>query len=648
MLTPEDKVGMLLSRIMPRYRFVLLLALIPSLLVCQGLKAQLDFPELGDFSSNLDSAGGGDVTLKSEFSVATGDRPAMLFLTLEIAKGYHVYAIDQGTLPNGGGGPMATKIAVNDNRVKVIGNWQASTAPDVHVDKSIWVGLELREHADQVTWYAPIELPAGVDPSTLEIKGILEGQACDPQSCIPFEEAFAAKQGPGINLPSKPVPPSPTGTESTINFWQTVGYAILGGFILNFMPCVLPVIGLKVLSFAKQGGQSRFQVFSLNVSYALGMLLVFMLLATLASLVHFGLSDESLGWGELNTYSEYKIGMAALVFAMALSFLGVWELPIPGFASSGKAAELSAREGLFGALMMGMFTTILATPCSGPFLGSVFGTLLSQPVGVIYAVFGSIGLGMALPYLLIGVFPSLVSWLPKPGAWMETFKEFMGFVLLGTVVWLVSAVPAKFFIPTFTLLIAIWFACWWIGRTPLTATAGQRRRAWLGGTSIATAVGVLAFMLMAPSKFELPWQEYSKTALTEARADGKTVLIDFTAQWCLTCKTNLKIAINREEVKQKVEQNGVVTLLADWTDKNAEIKQTLLEHDSQSIPLLVIYPADGSREPIVLRDLLSKQKVLDALNDAGPSQGYPLENEVQTASSSSETSGLNSSASAFQ
>jgi thiol:disulfide interchange protein len=349
------------------------------------------------------------------------------------------------------------------------------------------------------------------------------------------------------------------------------------------------------------------------------MMLVFLLLATLAALMKLGLSNESFGWGELNTLTWFKVGMSSLVFAMALSFFGVWEIPIPGFATSGKATELSTREGAMGAFMMGIFTTILATPCSGPFLGPVFGYTLSQSPAVIYLVFSSVGLGMALPYLLIGAVPSLVSWLPKPGAWMDTFKQLLGFVLLATVVWLFSSIHPDYFIATLSLLFGIWFACWWIGRTPLTAPTPVRQTAWIGGVGVAILIGVGAFHFLTPGKSVLPWQPYSRAALAAARAEGKTVLVDFTAQWCLTCKTNSKLAINREEVRQRVAKNGVVTLLADWTDRNDTIKEALRELGSQSIPLLAIYPADRSREVILLPDLLTQQKVLDALDEAGPS-----------------------------
>ncbi|MCG8448678.1 MAG: thioredoxin family protein, partial [Pirellulales bacterium] len=575
------------ARLVPGYRFALLAMLIAVLGNWQNTAAHAqEFPDFGSFDgANFGKLQAG-VSVESQFTPAQADRPAMLFVTLTISEGYHVYAVDQGVLPGGGGGPLATKILVESDAVRVRGPWRPVEPPEVHADQEIWVGLELREHAGQVTWFAPLEVNPGTDPSSLTISGQVVGQACDPQTCIPFEETFTARQGTGVALPQNLQSAAATQSDSEMSLLRVVGYALLGGLILNLMPCVLPVIGLKVLSFAKQGGQSRAQIFLLNLSYVAGMLLVFMLLATLAWLVQMGfggqlgIDGENLAWGELNTVTWFKVAMAALVFAMALSFLGTWEIPIPGFAGSSKATALSSREGPFGAFMMGVFTTILATPCSGPFLGPVFGYLISQPVQITYAVFASIGLGMALPYLAVGLAPSLVSWLPKPGAWMETFKQLLGFVLLATVVWLLSAIDPDYFIATLTLLFGIWFACWWIGRTPVTATSSAKQTAWIGGVVVATLVGIGAFQILTPGDSVLPWRPYSRAALAEAQAQGKTVLVDFSAQWCLTCKTNLKVAINRAEVKQHVEQNGVVTLLADWTDHNPEIKQALLEHKS--------------------------------------------------------------------
>jgi thiol:disulfide interchange protein len=272
-----------------------------------------------------------------------------------------------------------------------------------------------------------------------------------------------------------------------------------------------------------------------------------------------------------------------------------------------------------GAVSKGAITTLLATPCSGPLLGSVFGFTLNQPPFVTFAIFTAIGLGMSGPYLLIGLFPGLVKMLPKPGAWMETFKQAMGFVLLGTVVFLFTFLRSDYLVPTFALLVGLWAACWWIGRVPFTATAGHKIRSWVGAGAFATAVGLAAFTYLVPGETIIPWKPFSRPVLAQYSAEGKTVMVDFTAKWCLTCKMNLRWAIDTRNVHEVIKANEVVPLLADWTDGSQEISDTLKALDSKSIPVLAIFPA-GSTEPIILRDLLSESEVLEALKKAGPSK----------------------------
>jgi len=308
------------------------------------------------------------------------------------------------------------------------------------------------------------------------------------------------------------------------------------------------------------------------------------------------------------------------VFAFALSFLGVWEIPLPGFVGSGKATELAAREGASGAFFKGVMSTILATPCSGPFLGPVFGFTLAQPPYVTYLIFFCVGMGMASPYLLIGLFPSLIRWIPKPGMWMDTFKQFMGFVLLGTVVFLFTFLKKEYLVPTFAMLIGIWFGCWWAGRTSLTESLGKKLSAWTQGAVAAAVIGWFGFTMLVERPTILPWQQFAPGAPAELAAAGKTVMVDFSAEWCLTCKANLKFAINTESVRQLVQANGVVPLLADWTDGSPEIGAALESLRSKSIPVLAIYPAGHPEEVLVLRDLVTKAQVLDALKQAGPSR----------------------------
>ncbi|HEX4129279.1 MAG TPA: thioredoxin family protein [Pirellulales bacterium] len=400
--------------------------------------------------------------------------------------------------------------------------------------------------------------------------------------------------------------------------------ALLGGLILNLMPCVLPVIGLKIFSFVEQAGESRRVALLLNLWYTLGVLAVFMVLATLASAAKLGLADSSWGWGQQNSSVVFNIAMCSIVFVMALSFLGVWEIPIPGFVGSGKAQDLAAREGAFGAFTKGIVTTVLSTACSGPFLGPVLGFTLTQPPFITYLICGFIGLGMASPYLIIGAFPELVRFLPKPGAWMDTFKQAMGFVMMGAIVFLFSAMPKReYVVPTFCLLVGLWAGCWWIGRTPLYAGAAKLAKAYTIGGLITAVVGIAGFKVLLPSESLIAWRPYSQQALQQLTAEGKTVMVDFTADWCLTCKTNLNFVINTPEVSDAVRRAGVVPLIVDLTDPDSEDWKVLNSLGFQSIPMLAIFPAHEPQRPITLPDLLTKNKVLDALEKAGPSKQTP-------------------------
>lgn len=462
----------------------------------------------------------------------------------------------------------------------------------------------------------------------------------DPLSGVvafaPARYAEAARAPATIDLPRAAAPPGPSiaqaplplaATSATAPATLSLPMALLmglaGGLILNLMPCVLPVLGLKLMSFAQQSGKARREVFQMNLWYCAGLYAVFFVLATASVAANIGLGSENLAWGEQFTSTRFNVAMAAIVFAFALSFLGVWELPIPGFIGE-KAGHVQSKEGPLGAFLKGVLSTVLATPCSGPFLGPVFGFTLAQPTPVTYAVFGAIATGMALPYLLVGVFPGLVRFLPKPGAWMETLKEVLGFVMLGTVVFLFTFLDHDYFLPTFALLVGIWAACWWIGKAQDTAVGPIKFGRWVQAVTLATAIGSLAFAFLGPVKSILPWEPFSRARLAELQKSGATVLVDFSADWCMTCKLNLATAIETTRVKAAIEANRVVPLLADWTEESPEIKSMLETLQSRSIPVLAVFPAGGANEPprapIILRDLITESQVLDALKQAGPSR----------------------------
>ncbi len=579
-------------------------------------------------------------------TVAPGST-ARLVLTAEPAKGWHVYEVaprDPGDL-----GYKPTVIALSNTS-------GFRTGPTTASDKSLVAPSEVpgapaqRYHADRVTWTTPIVIPKETKPGTYAIEGLIGYQTCLDVKCdLPRAARFAGSIRVGTPASNGQAPVSfsdaryaeaaklatalanhnQTATEVVVvdsdfsSLPMVILFSLVGGFILNFMPCVLPVIGLKILSFAEQAGRSRAQVLALNVWYALGTLAVFMVLATLAAGVSLGLREQNLGWGEQFTSTTFNVVMVAVVFVFALSFLGVWEIPIPGFVGSGAAAEVAAREGATGAFVKGALTTVLATPCSGPALGPVFGYTLNQPPLVTYLIFACIGLGMSSPYLLIGAFPKLIRFLPKPGAWMDTFKQMMGFMMLATIIFLFGIIRKEYLVPTFAMMVGLWAGCWWIGRTSLIETLGRKMKAWVQGAIVAGLVTWAAFTWLVPRESIIPWQSFSRADLARLTSEGNTVLVDFTADWCLTCKTNLFLAIETHEVRNAIVENKIVPMLADLTNESPEIKSMLESLKSASIPVLAVFPADSSRPPIVLRDVVTKKQVLNAIKEAGPSKIGP-------------------------
>jgi thiol:disulfide interchange protein len=565
-----------------------------------------------------------------------------LVITAEPSAGWHVYAYAPTDPPGSVAKP--TLIYVNPLAGWMRSPVKASAPPKVKPSELKTLPDE-RFYEQPVTWTIEFSLPADAAMGEAAVSGYIGLQTCKNQGgclapqAVQFRASLAirgAAERGTIPLeftalervpvsPTKNVPgyqyvadlcaknPAPTGEVDWKGLVPMIGFGLLGGLILNLMPCVLPVIGLKILAFVQQGGHSRGTVFALNLWFTLGLLSVFFVLATAAAFAN-------LGWGQQFTYTWFKVAMVVLVFAFALSFLGVWEVPIPGFAQSSTSSKLQHQEGTTGAFFKGIFTTLLATPCSGPFLGPVFAFTLAQPPLATYLIFASVGLGMASPYLVIGAFPGLVRWLPKPGAWMDTVKQLMGFVLLGTVVYLFMTINAKYFIPTLALMMGVWLGCWIIGRVPPYEDFDKQVRSWTLGLAAAGAIGWLSFTFLGPTRHLFEWQPFTPEAVARLQAEGKTVMVDFTAEWCLTCKANFRWAINTRRVKEVVERNGVAAVLADWTDHNEAIKQQLNELNSQSIPLLAIYPADRPGEVILLRDAITQGQLIAALEEAGPSK----------------------------
>ena len=399
-----------------------------------------------------------------------------------------------------------------------------------------------------------------------------------------------------------------------------LAFAALGGLILNLMPCVLPVISLKVLGFVNQAGEETKRVRQLGWAFCAGIVATFLVLALAVLLLKS--SGEQIGWGFQFQYPGFVVAMSALVFALALSLFGVYEILLPGTSRLG---GIGGREGLTGSFLNGALATILATPCTAPFLGTALGFAFAQPAAVVVAVFLAIGAGMALPYGVLALEPAWIGRLPKPGPWLVRFKQLMGFLLLATVLWLLWVLGKQTGVEgvvwTGAFLLGLGLACWvwgqWGSFQHPTRSKRAARVAALGVVVGSYAIFVhpllTAEQAAAPA---LAWQPFSAARVEELVASGQMVFIDFTAEWCWTCKVNEQAVLAQPVVRERFAALEVALVQADWTNRNPEITQLLRAFGRSGVPLYVIFPAGLIEQPLVLPEVITPAMVVETLDAA--------------------------------
>lgn len=413
-------------------------------------------------------------------------------------------------------------------------------------------------------------------------------------------------------------------------------WAFLGGLLLNVMPCVLPVLTLKLYSLVEQTDINAAEQRVAGAAYTAGILASFWLLAAAVIIlrVSFGLD---VNWGFQFQYPPYVAGLTVVVFAFGLSLFGVFEIPTIG---GNQAMNASAKEGPVGYFFTGVFATLLATPCSAPFLGTAVAVAFTAPTHILFLIFTMVGLGLAFPFLLIAFVPAMYRLLPKPGAWMESFKHLLGFTLVVTSVWLVGVLTSQVGNGRAVLfmyeLVAIALGCWAFGRM---AGPGKTGRQTLAGLGVGLAIPLLAAnwlvdlemdttpvcddgSVAAEMSFEesVPWQAFTEERV--AALKGKTVFIDFTADWCLTCKANEKAILETKPVRESMRDNGVVPLKADWTKRDPVITEWLRRYQRAGVPFYLVLPADPTAAPIALPEVITAGMVMEAFKEAaGPSAG---------------------------
>ncbi|MEX2288189.1 MAG: thioredoxin family protein [Planctomycetaceae bacterium] len=539
-----------------------------------------------------------------------------LSATLRVEAPWHSYSMTQDPKQ----AALPTKIetpALNGLR-PIDDKWTANRPHEVKETRVEKDTYRQEVYEGEVTWTKRFVVEPSAAETGYGAAGSVRYQLCDPRSCLP---PATVKFSVGMIAAVDASTLSPTSGDAdgiiitdapaaTSLGWY-IFYAFLGGMILNVMPCVLPVIAIKVMSFVQQAGESRSRIFLLNATYALGVIAVFLVLASLAVLPSIGL-----GWGGLFRSSGFNLVMACVIFAMGLSLLGVFEIPVPGMI--GSAAGAHNQEGLTGAFLTGVLATLLATPCSGPFMGTTLAWSVQQQPSTTYLVWGVMGLGMASPYLVFALFPGAIKWLPRPGNWMIRLKEFAGFVLMGTVIFFIYFLEKAYTIPLLIMLLGIALGLWMIGSLYDHSTPHRHKNlVRISALILTTAICGFGYsMTRVGDETRLPWEHFSESRLAELRQQGRNVLIDFTADWCLVCKANEEFALNTKETLELVQKHNFVTLSADYTYESPEIDAWLKKFESISVPLTVIFPANRPNQPIIIRDAYTKRTLLQKLNEA--------------------------------
>lgn len=478
--------------------------------------------------------------------------------------------------------------------------------------------LALQDGADAAPMAYRVALPLALAPGGTEVVAQESELLADVNvAAIVGAASSGGDDDAGLGAMGAPPPPLP--------LWQALLFALLGGLILNIMPCVLPVLSLKALALVEEANASQRSIRSFIGAYVLGVLFSFWVLAGVVIAVK--MSGQLVGWGFQFQEPGYVLVMVAVIFAFALSLFGVFE--IPGLTVGGGAGGGSA--GLRGSFVHGMLTTALSTPCSAPLLGSALTFALAQSPAMIVLSFTLIGVGLALPVSILTLAPAARRFIPRPGPWMETFKHVVAFLLVGTAIWLLSVLTSQVssgaMLGVYILLGLVAFAAWVLGRFTGPLASGRRKIAAVVVASGLIVGGASNVSLEPPPEGAevqlatelIAWEPFAGEETMALAAEGHTLFIDFTAEWCATCKTMEATAIETEAVSQLMRENRIRPFKADLTRKNPELNRWVERFGRSAIPLYVIVPAGKPGAPVVLPEVITEGMLLDALRKAGAS-----------------------------
>ncbi len=502
-------------------------------------------------------------------------------------------------------------------------------------------GLPASLRGHNATWFPeiagvvdnPAPLTQNWSGATLQARWPIAAQRSESPATFPLVLAFddgsnlrvvAAVRsdwsGASVNAATSAIPgaeaPVVGATLNQPGFLAAMLFALLGGVILNLMPCVFPVLSLKVLALAQHSGNAR-ERWSSALAYAAGVVIAFLALAGLLIAARAG--GAGLGWGFQLQSPAIVAALAALFTLIGLNLAGVFEF---GSLLPSSVASLRARDPTLDSFLTGILAAAVASPCTAPFMGAALGAALTWPASQSLAVFAALGLGVALPYLLASAVPAVGRWLPRPGRWMETFRTVLAFPMFATVIWLTWVLGQQVGIDgaaaLLVALLVLALAAWWWGRRP------QNRLARVLVTAAIGALCIAAFAWAAPlwrpgapgsraaAGVGEIWQPWSPGRVAELRAAGRKVFVDFTAAWCVTCQYNKRTTLANPEVLAAFEANKVALLRADWTSRDAVIAAELQRLGRSGVPVYVIY--EGTNSPRLLSELPSVEEVRAAVS----------------------------------
>ncbi|MCW5609408.1 MAG: thioredoxin family protein [Rubrivivax sp.] len=449
-------------------------------------------------------------------------------------------------------------------------------------------------------------------PAVFVAAGEATGVRVEVAVTTPWPATSAPAPLPALGDAVVTPPPAPA-----IGLGLALLFALVGGALLNLMPCVFPVLSLKVLGFATHAGERR-QLLAGGLAYTAGVVLSFVALAALLLALRAG--GEQLGWGFQLQSPAFVAALAALFTLIGLNLAGLFEF---GSVLPSSWAAARARHPLADSLLTGVLAVAVASPCTAPFMGASLGLAVTLPTGEALAVFAALGLGMALPYLAASAWPAVARALPRPGPWMAHFRSLMAFPMFATVVWLVWVLGQQVGIDgaaaLLGLLVALAFVAWALG----SPTLGRRARGAFGALSVLLLVAALSWALPSlrqeaiaqpggSASADEAWQPWSSERVAAGLAEGRPVFVDFTAAWCVTCQFNKRTTLADERVKTAFAGRDVLLLRADWTRRDAAISAELSRLGRSGVPVYALY-APGAAGPRLLSEILSVDEVTGAL-----------------------------------